>query len=254
MRARSKRLALGRPGDDRLDRHLAHGSQRASVGVDHDVTLGIEVTLKRGADQLDARRPFDAGDARPAGNDQPRWPTVRPWNRFAVHFEGQQHIWTESNVERQAALKTLRVVAGGDRFDRVVLDTDLLEHRAQRHPGEHRVADRLVVPLITLARRVEPTPAVAGALEPHFLGLAGKRAQAREIERQRSLDSPVDSKPPLVRRQSRWWVVGAQEEERIGDHRAAHLRQRSAEVEPIPERDQIVTFAGVRWRLQVSHG
>ena len=156
------------------------------------------IAAKWRIDYVEVHRPLHTGNASPAGDDQAHRTAVRRRNRLAVHLPCQHYFRTASHVEWQAALERGRIAASGEHLERIVLEADAVEQRAQRHPREHGVADGLLIPLIAFARRVEPSAAIARAFEPDLVGSVRQRLQLIQTEGERPLDPAINSYLPRV--------------------------------------------------------
>ena len=136
--------------------------------------------------------------------------------RLAVHLVGEQHLVAERLLERQRRWKACSTSAldaavepGEEHLDRAVRDADLVEQRPQRRAGPTSGADGLEQPRLADRSRLEPRPAVPGALHRH--GELGPRAAlAAPRAPSESSRSPPTHEPPGVGLDGRDVVVGQQ--------------------------------------------
>jgi hypothetical protein len=80
--------------------------------------------------------------------------------------------------------------------DGVRADPGLAQQRGQRRAGPLGAADGLEQPGLADRPRLEPGPAVAGALEQHPRGDGRPLHQVVEPERERAIDRTADGKSP----------------------------------------------------------
>ena len=198
-------LELGNPGRQQERARLDAGDGRPRVvlgGVDQ-VGAGLLVAVERLGEQGDPAQPLDRGHAVPAGHDQPQRVAVLGREGLAVDPPGEQDLLAHRLGQGQAALVVVLQAAldapvgpGEQDLDGPGAGPGLLEQGGQRRTRPLGRAHRLLQPGLADRPRVEPGPAVAGALQRHRRGHHRPPPQLLHGQRQRPLHPPADLQPP----------------------------------------------------------
>src|SRR5215217_937051 len=120
--------SIDRGGDQRLDRHLAHGLNRlARLGVE-GVVVGVVVAVERHRLREQPGQPLRRRDPCPAGYKQAHGTAVLRQQRRAVHLPDEHRVRVAGDRERKSTLHAVEVGALGHDIDGAAFNAGEVEH------------------------------------------------------------------------------------------------------------------------------